>query len=340
MKTTHHRLGVLAISGLVLSVLALADTHTQDQQYREREQLDPETGTWVEAPPETSADPTDPLGRARALLASGQPKEAREILEPWIEQNPDSERYWEGVLLLGEAWFERGDYWKAVERFQTVGENAAGALFHRANWRCVDVARAFLSGEKRILWKIFRLPAYDDGVDILDRVWEREPGSHIGEVALKTKADYYFRRGDMDLAQDEYANLVRQFPYGRYAQLAMLRTAVAAEASFPGVRFDDQPLIEATEHYRQLQEAYPAYAEREGVAQRLEGIRQERAEKDLTIAKWYERTRQPDAAVFYYRQILADWPDTLAAADARNRLRALGAEVAPPAAPAREDDTP
>ncbi|MCK4340540.1 MAG: outer membrane protein assembly factor BamD [Phycisphaerae bacterium] len=300
---------------------------SQEEQYRERQVLDPETDEWVarERPPELG--PEDELDEARTLLAAGEPRQARKLLKQWLEENPDSERYFEAEYLLGETYFESRDYWKAVERHQTVAENAAGELFHTANERCVDVARAFLSGQKRILWKIFRLPAYDDGIEILDRVWQREPGTQLGELALKLKADYYFTHGDVDLAQDEYANLALQFPSGRYIQLAMLRTAVAAEAGFPGIQFDDRPLIEAAERYRQFQAAFPAYAERENVAERIEGIRQQRGEKDLDIARWYERTRRSDAAQFYYRQILKDWPDTLAATEARARLRALGSRI-------------
>ena len=104
---------------------------------------------------------------------------------------------------------------------------------------------------------------------------------------------------------------------------------MAAEAAFPGIKFDDKPLVEADERYRQLLATFPGFAEHENVPQRVDGIHQERAEKDLDIAHWYERTRQPGAAEFYYRQILKEYSDTLAAADARTRLRALGAAVEP-----------
>jgi outer membrane protein assembly factor BamD (BamD/ComL family) len=102
---------------------------------------------------------------------------------------------------------------------------------------------------------------------------------------------------------------------------------VAAEAAFPGIKFDDRPLLEADERYKQVQAAYPTYAERENVPQRLEGIRQQRAAKDLDIGKWYERTRQKAAAEYYYRLVLKDWGDSLAAAEARQRLRAMGVQV-------------
>lgn len=311
---------------LLLGLTAIVG-RAQEQRFRERQVLDPETDEWVDQARPAEEGPGDELAQARALLAEGKPRKARKLVKTWLKQNPDHERYYEADFLLGETYFESRDFWKAAERFQTVAENTAGELFNRANERCVDVARAFLSGQKRILWKVFRLPAYDDGVEILDRVWERVPGTRLGELALKLKADFFFTRGDVDLAQDEYANLAQQYPSGRYIQLAMLRTAEAAEAAFPGVRFDDRPLIEAAERYRQMLGAFPAYAQRENVSQRLEGIRQQRAEKDLEIARWYERTRRTDAAEFYYREILKDWPDTLAAAAARTRLRALGVVV-------------
>ena len=64
---------------------------------------------------------------------------------------------------------------------------------------------------------------------------------------------------------------------------------------------------------------------------RLEGIRQQRAEKDLEVALWYEKTKQRGAAEYYYKLILKDWPDTVPAAEARSRLRAMGLDVPEPA---------
>ena len=50
---------------------------------------------------------------------------------------------------------------------------------------------------------------------------------------IRTKADHFFDRGEMDLAQDEYVNLTREYPAGRFVRLAMLRSAEAAGAAFP-----------------------------------------------------------------------------------------------------------
>lgn len=315
------------VAGCLLLTTLASPAGAQEEKYREREVLDPGSDEWVAPPAEQQVTPAGPLEEARRLLAEGQARKAYKRLKKWTSQNPEHERYFEGMYLLGEAEFERKHFYQAYERYEVVAENTAGELFHQALRREMDVARAFLSGEKRIVWKVLRLPAYDDGIGILDRIWERVPGTRLGEAALKLKADHFFQAGDMDLAQDEYVSMTREYPNGRYVQLAMLRGAEAAAAAFPGIKFDDRALLDAQVRYRQVKAAFPPYAERERVADRLEGIRQQRAEKDLDVARWYERTKQAGAAEFYYRLMLKDWPDTLAAGEAQRRLRALGVDL-------------
>lgn len=320
---------MLSISSYGVAVLLVSlamTTSNEDQRYRERQVLDPNTGAWIDQAPPEAGGPLGEVDEARRLVAEGDWKAARPILKKWTKANPEDERYLEAMLLLGDTYFLGKDYWNAAERYQEVADNSAGELFHLAQSRCVDCARAFLAGEKRILWGFIPLPAYDDGCDILDRVWQRAPGTRLGEFALKQKADFRYNRGEFDIAKDEYANLIEQYPSGRHIQTAMLRAAESAEASFTGVKFSDRALVDADVRYRQFKEQFPPLAERESIDARLEGIRQKRADKDLDIAQWYERTRARDAAVFYYRRILSDWPNTLAAAEAQGRLRALGVD--------------
>ena len=299
----------------------------QEERYRERQVLDPASDTWQDEPIADRGAPAGALDEARRLLAEEEYRRAHKLLKGWTRDNPEHDRYFEGMYLLGDAQFGREHFYQAYESYEVVVESTAGDLFFRALQREMDVARAFLAGEKRIVWKFLRMPAYDDGIEILDRVWERAPGTRLGETALKLKADYFFAVRELDLAQDEYVNLAREYPHGRYAQLAMLRAAEAAAAAFPGIQFDDRALLDAEVRYRQVERAFPGYAERERVADRLQGIREQRAEKNLDIAGWYERTKRMGAAEFYYRAVLSDWPDTLAAGEARRRLRALGVEL-------------
>lgn len=306
------------------AVLALVFQSGRPPGESEQQVFDPRTGEWVLLDPLAVLPSEGPLAEARDLLAAGRPGRARAVLRAFLRENPDDDQYYEAIFLRGETYFEQKNFWKAAEQYSSVAENTSGELFALANQRTVDVARAFLSGERRLIWGFLPMPAYDEGVELLDQVWQRMPGTRLGELALKLKADYLFDNGDLGLAQDEYAFLIEQYPSGRFVQIAMLRAAEAANAAFPGIKYDSMPLVEAEARYRLLAGTFPVFAEQEQVANRLDGIRQQRAEKDLYIADWYRRTRQPSAAEYYYRLVLADYPETLAAADARTRLRALG----------------
>lgn len=320
-------------------VVVLLATMAQQERLRFEETLDPGTDQWVAVEPEV--DDGTPIAEARKLLVEERYSAAHEILDDWLEENGGHERAIEAHYLLGEAYFGRADFRRAHEQFEIVVDASAGDLFYKALRREMDVARAFLSGEPQIVFKILRLPAYEEGVEILDRVWERLPGTRLGEQALKLKADYYFGVGEMDLAQDSYAFLAQQYPNGRYHQLALLRAAEAASAAFPGVQFDATPLANAQERYAQLRDAYPAYAERESVDARLDAIREQRAAKAMDVARWYAKTGRDDAAAFYYRHVLETWPDTLSAPQARARLRDMGLLEEPePDGPVDETEPP
>lgn len=315
----------LTLALTVSSGAPASEPRSQDQPPPQRLVLDPDTNEWVPASEPAPAE-VGPLKQARELLARGDWRAARRVLKSWLKGDLSTEQYAEAELLLAETYFQEQDFYAAYEHFELVVENATGELFYHALEREMDVARAFLAGRPRILWKIFRLPAYDDGVEILGRIWERVPGTRLGEDALKMRADFEFERGNLGVAQDEYANLAREYPNGRYAAYALLRAAAAGEGSYPGARFDDRSLLLAEQRYRQTQENFPADARRQHVSVRLDGIREQRAEKDFEIARWYERTRQTGAAIFYYRLVLSDWPGTLAETHASARLEALGAQ--------------
>ncbi len=98
----------------------------------------------------------------------------------------------------------------------------------------------------------------------------------------------------------------------------------SALASFPGIDFDDAALIEAEERFRQYLAQYALAAQQEGVGQILTQIHATRAEKELSIGRYYEKTKHFDAAIFYYRSTCEHWPDTGAAFQARERLASLG----------------
>lgn len=318
---------------MLLQSVAMAAKKQPIEQYAERLTYDPQTGEWLELAP---ADPSTPEGQlelARAILARGDSsrefRRARKLLKKWVQNNYDSPRYAEGLYYYADAEFQLGYFMKSYELYERLLDDyGATELAERAFRNELVIAEVFLSGRWRKVWRgLIRLPAYDEALDILERIaTNRAPGTPIAEMAIKTKADYYYGKGDFSDAEQEYARLAREFPRSRYVRLALLRSAQAAFAGFHGVRFDDGSLVEAEERFEQFRSKYPRAAEEENVPLLLEQIRNMRAHKEYTIGLYYQRTKHPTAAAYYYRCVMRYWPDTTWASMAEQRLANLGYE--------------
>lgn len=301
---------------------------------------DPKTREWIEvAPPEPGTDAGD-LELARRLLAEHRYGEARKALRAWRKSYPDSPLYAEALFASADAEVyaadagRAADLWQAHEWYDEILNGWGGTdVAERAIRRELIVAEMFLfkGHKRRVLKGMLRVSAVDETLDFLNRIIDdRAPGTRVAEQALRMQADYHFQKGEFDEAERAYARLARDFPRGEYERLALQRAADAAFASFAGIEFDDAPLLEAEERYHQYLQRYPGTDEARGVPELLERIRENRAEKELTIGRYYERAKQPSAAIYYYRSVATNWPDTIAAEQARNRLEQLGESVEHP----------
>jgi outer membrane protein assembly factor BamD (BamD/ComL family) len=186
------------------------------------------------------------------------------------------------------------------------------------------IAETYFSGVKRKFLGFRVLSGADIAHDILNDISAEYAETPFAAYALKTNADYLFANGKHNLAVDEYARLLKDYPNSQYQQYALRRSAEAELANFAGVEYDDTALRRAEERYRDYLAQYGAIAQREGVDLIIENIRERRAEKLFVIGEYYERTNHLSSAVHSYRIVAATWPNTVAAGKAASRLDILG----------------
>jgi len=288
-------------------------------------------GKWVKLAEPAEGTPAGELALVRRHLEDGKHKRAVKAAEEFLKRYPDDKRREEVMFLAARAQYSREHYWQAYEWLEIMLSNYPGGEFFERGLKLeMDVAEAFLAGKKRIVAKIFRMPAVDEGLEILARVAEHAPGTVLAEKALLRIGDHHYSRGDYEEAADAYDYYVEVFPKTKRTPYAMLQAARSMRASFRGTKYDETPLIDAEERYRQFARQYPAQAKKENVTRILRGIAVIRAEKLHGEGRFYERTGKKKAAVFYYRQVVDNYPDTTWAKAARDRLRRLGALVGPP----------
>ncbi len=297
----------------------------------EQMEFDPATGEWKEIPPLVAGTPEGDLALARRLLANGEISKTKRATKKWLKTHgADHPLARQAELLRADAETADRHFYKAHGILgEMIGEFGLDDVTQRAVELDFIIAEVFLGGTKRRWWGMRIASAEDIAIEILDRIAADYPDTGIGENALKTKADYFFNRGDFDLAEDEYARLIESYPRSRYVRPATLRRAQASLARFPGTKFDDAPLIEAEERFMQFREIYPAGAEQHNVDLVLEDISNTRAQKELEIGQYYIRVGKPQAGMFYYHSVIDHWPGTSAATRAQSALADMGEDFAP-----------
>ncbi|MBN2561415.1 MAG: outer membrane protein assembly factor BamD [Phycisphaerae bacterium] len=324
-------LTLIVMLGLGSVCLAGEDEET----YHERLEFDAATGQWVPIAPPIPGTDAGELAMARSLLARGEYKKARKAFKDWFKAYPESPNWPEALFYAAETEVmaedskpKKGDLIKAYEWLEELLEDWPGTeLADRAIRKEMIIAEMLLfKDRKQRVWRgLLWLSGKEEALQMLDRIiddWARD--TPVAEQALRLKGDYHYINGEFDEAELAYARLARDFPRGRYHKIAMLRSGESAFARFPGVEFDDADLLEAEVYFTDFQGRYPRDAAESGVPQRLNRIRESRAHKEYTIGRYYERTREVDAATYYYRLVEQNWPATTWAAEARNRLVALG----------------
>jgi len=298
-------------------------------QRAEQLRYDPVQNRWIEAPKPIPGTEDGDLDIARQYIAREDYKTALKAVKLWIKKyGSGAPRYPEALYLKGTAELETNDYRAAQDTYQKLLNDYPGSPYaERALSGQFRVAEQYLAGKRRkALGGLFYIKDQDGGIKIMDDLVVNYADTPYAEVAQLAKANSYYERGEFELAQDEYARFARDFPNSRYQPKALLWSAYSALASFPGIKFDDAPLIEAQERFGQFMRSYPSQAEQLQVPTILDQIASTRADKTLDIAAFYAKTGHPKAAAFYWRAIVQRWPNTPAAAEARGLLSKIGEE--------------
>ena len=284
-------------------------------------------GNWTQvddAAPATQRADNPTLDRADRLLAARRHQPARKVLLDWLRKNPKAPDRDRGVFLLAEAYFQYGDRIRAFYHLDELLDlHPESNLFYPAMEKQYDIADRFLRGYKRRLFGLHILGAAEEGIDMLFRIQERAPGSPLAERSLLRTADYYYGRGQYDLAADAYAAYARSYPRSPVVPRVKLRQAFASLAQFRGRYYDATPLIDARAQLDALQAGYPELAKQEDVDDVLRRIDASMADKLYWTANFYRRTHEPRSAVYTFRYLISRYPDSPEAGRARARLQQM-----------------
>lgn len=314
---------------------------------------------WREVRTAAEGSPEAQLERIRAALADRRWSRAEFLATRWIDTHRDHPSIAEALLARGDALRGRGDSYEALFDYELIARAHPGSeAFVRALEREYEIADEFLSGKRRKIAGLRIVNARDEAEELMIRIQERLPGSRLAERAALRLADHYFAERRMTLAGEMYAIFLQNHPRSKDVEKARKRLIAANLAAFKGPEFDASGLVEARIRIEEAMAEGPTTLAGLDAPALLVRIDESRARKQLTTARWYDRSGDPVSAEHVLRRLVDRFPGTAAAVEGAafglelmdrlptrrqgyaDRYRMLAGALASPAANAVEPDTP
>ena len=147
---------------------------------------------------------------------------------------------------------------------------------------------------------------------LLSHAFEVEPNSLSGREALLLLADsYYLDGGDANHIQAEakYRDFLNRFPTSAQAAYAQYQIANSLAERMEKPDRDQSATAKALEAYNELLRLYPGSEYVAAAKDRLRAVRDNLAEHEFVVGRFYLNLRVPGSAVVRLERLVSEYPE-------------------------------
>ena len=284
---------------------------------------------WQKVADGNNTDLTSAVAEAKQLVATGQRAKAKKAYENIRKNHPELAGGDYDAYVKAELLYAKRKFPEAAQAYENMIENyPQSALRQAAMEREYQIGTAFLNGQKRTVLKVFKLNAYEEGTEIMNKIADTAGDAPIAKKSIETLAVSREKRGAYDEAYLAWADAANRWPTGDMGQESLLGMARSLEKDYRGPAFDGKVLISSRSYYSEYIERYPQPAEQMNLTGKIGELDVKLAEKELLIANFYARTGSYTAANLYYQKIIDTWPTDNAAKIAEQKIPEMQKQIA------------
>ena len=284
---------------------------------------------WKPAPTEGKDKYLMVVARTEKLINARKTEALRKEWAELKKQFPEIDEQDLDLFIQAELLLCKRQFIKAVRTYDKfLGKDYQDSeLYEAALRRQFSIAKAFLAGQKKSVFGIFKMKAHAEGIKIMERITERADDREIAVQAAVTVAKYYENKRKFSPAYLKWSEISWQWPTGEIAKDALLGMARCKYAAYKGPNYNAANLRSAKSYYTDFKARYPEAAEELGIDKTLKQIDEQLAHKQFNIGRYYQRTGNRQAANLHYDMVIQNWPESDAAQLARQMLgENLGSE--------------
>jgi len=166
----------------------------------------------------------------------------------------------------------------------------------------------------------FRNRKYDKAIQVFERVIFYHASSEYVDDAQFMLGRAYLEKKDYAQAIVEFDYLIRNFPNSQFLEEAFLYRAKSHLFKAPGYEKDQDETKNAISLFDEFLTRFPNSKYANEAKELILYARNRLAKKELENGKLYERLKETDSAILYFKYVIENYPETKFASEAKFHL--------------------
>ncbi len=265
--------------------------------------------------------------------AASKFRKAAQKFEIAADNMRDSALEQDALFMQGESSFFANDYVMANRAYEILLNRYSGtSQLDLVEARRFEIAQYWLNMKRQgaglaIGDRTRPMSGLDkEARRILHRIRLDDPTGKLADDAALALGNAFMEAERYSDAADTYEDLRRTYPGSQHQFLAHKFEIQARLAAYRGANYDGTDVIKSEQVLKSMLKQFPTESQNEQdlLAEQGVRIRHLLAERDWTVAQYYEGRGENRAAEHYYTEIAKTYDDTEFAGQARERITSLG----------------
>jgi outer membrane assembly lipoprotein YfiO len=283
----------------------------------------PKTGKWVNPKYAVKPTPKEQLDFALSLYQENKLKEAREEFKKLIKYFPRAKEAAEAQFYLGLIEEKSNRLYEAFLEYQKVIDKYPfSERIQEIIERQYKIGEAFMEGKAKLgMGK--NILVEHPSIEIFRKVVENSTYGPLAPIAQYKLGLVLKSLGRFQEAEEEFEKVLSNYPNSEWFSAAKFQIASCKASLSRSPDYDQERTAEAKEMFEEFVKEHPDATLSKEAERNIEELKEKEAKSNFDIGFFYERQKIYDSAKLYYNFVIENYPKSIWAAKAFERLQAL-----------------
>jgi outer membrane protein assembly factor BamD len=268
------------------------------------------------------------LRRGEALETEGRADSAMKIYKQIVKSETLTAAAPKAQFHIGHILERKGDYPGAFQAYSDyTTKYPRGTDFDAVIQAQFDIAKMYLGGKKTKFLGVPVAPSYHRAEEMFTDIVKRAPFHRLAPMAQFNVGQALEKQEKNPEAIIAYREVINRYPGDPVATDAQYQLGYVQYRDAQTGSYNQANRQRAMESFEDFVNRQPQSEKSSQARENLKALNAAEVKNTLEIAKFYDKTNKPKAAVVYYNEVLRSAPGSPESEQARKRIEQLKSTV-------------